>query len=137
MLERLVGRNLQEAIGEGGPLKPERVGRYISQAATALELAHGVGIVHRDLKPANLFLHEVSDEKPSLKVSTSAWSSTRRGPTDRMRDAFGGTPLYMAPEQARGQLRGSARRPTSTRSRTSRSRCSPARRTGPTARPKK
>ena len=26
------------------------------------------------------------------------------GPTERMRDAFGGTPLYMAPEQVRGQL---------------------------------
>ncbi|HEY5950974.1 MAG TPA: protein kinase [Kofleriaceae bacterium] len=117
VLERLEGRNLQEVIAERGPFKPERVGRYIAQAATALELAHGLGIVHRDLKPANLFLHEV-DRDARGSPGASATDAPKRivkvldfglvvdtgGPTERMRDAFGGTPLYMAPEQVRGQL---------------------------------
>ncbi len=108
VLERLDGRNLQEVIAERGPFKPERVGRYIAQAATALELAHGLGIVHRDLKPANLFLHELSGDDPRgkriLKVLDFGLVVDTGGPTERMRDAFGGTPLYMAPEQVRGQL---------------------------------
>jgi non-specific serine/threonine protein kinase len=104
VLERLIGQNLQERIGEGGPLKPERVVRYMAQAASALELAHGLGIVHRDLKPANLFLHDTGDDTRILKVLDFGHVVDTGGPTERMRDAFGGTPLFMAPEQARGQL---------------------------------
>jgi non-specific serine/threonine protein kinase len=104
VLERLVGSNLQEVLAERGPFKPERVGRLIAQAATALELAHGVGIVHRDLKPANLFLHQVGEKQRILKVLDFGLVVDTGGPTNRMRDAFGGTPLYMAPEQVRGQL---------------------------------
>ncbi len=104
VLERLVGKNFQEVIADRGALKPERVGRYIAQAATALELAHGLGIVHRDLKPANLFLHEVRENKRIIKVLDFGLVVDTGGPTERMRDAFGGTPLYMAPEQVRGQL---------------------------------
>jgi serine/threonine protein kinase/predicted ATPase len=118
VLERLEGRNLQEVIADRGPFKPERVGRYIAQAAAALELAHGLGIVHRDLKPANLFLHELDSDGRRTAVGSSSSDAPKRivkvldfglvvdtaGPTERMRDAFGGTPLYMAPEQVRGQL---------------------------------
>ncbi|HEX5059345.1 MAG TPA: protein kinase [Kofleriaceae bacterium] len=105
VLERLDGRNLQEVIADRGPMKPERVGRYIAQAAAALELAHGLGIVHRDLKPANLFAHEVGENTHRVvKVLDFGLVVDTGGPTDRLRDAFGGTPLYMAPEQVRGQL---------------------------------
>ncbi len=104
VLERLEGRNLQEVIADRGPFKPERVGRYITQAAAALELAHGLGIVHRDLKPANIFLHEVGEGKRIVKVLDFGLVVDTGGPTERYRDAFGGTPLYMAPEQVRGQL---------------------------------
>ena len=104
VLERLVGRNLQELLIERGPVKPSRIVRYIAHAAAALELAHGVGIVHRDLKPANLFLHAIDDRKTIIKVLDFGLVVDTAGPTERMRDAFGGTPLYMAPEQVRGQL---------------------------------
>ncbi len=104
VLERLDGKNLQEVIAGGGPMSPERVARYIAQAAAALELAHGLGIVHRDLKPANLFLHETGDGTRIVKVLDFGLVVDTGGPTERLRDAFGGTPLYMAPEQVRGQL---------------------------------
>ncbi|HEY5926583.1 MAG TPA: protein kinase, partial [Kofleriaceae bacterium] len=104
VLEKLEGHNLQDLVADRGPFKPERVGRYIAHAASALELAHGLGIVHRDLKPANLFLHELGDNKRIVKVLDFGLVVDTGGPTDRMRDAFGGTPLYMAPEQVRGQL---------------------------------
>jgi predicted ATPase len=103
VLERLEGLNLQELIGEHGPLAPAQVATYMAQAASALELAHGLGIVHRDLKPANLYLHDEGGG-PVVKVLDFGLVVDTGGPTDRLRDAFGGTPLYMAPEQVRGQL---------------------------------
>ncbi len=104
VLERLAGKNLQEVLDERGPLDPSRVARYIAQTATALELAHGLGIVHRDLKPANVYLHDVGDGTRIVKVLDFGLVVDTAGPTERLRDAFGGTPLYMAPEQVRGQL---------------------------------
>jgi serine/threonine protein kinase/predicted ATPase len=104
VLERLAGQNLQDVVGLTGPLPASEVARVIAQAAAALELAHGVGIVHRDLKPANLFLHDRGDGPPIVKVLDFGMVVDIAGPTDRMRDAFGGTPFYMAPEQVRGQL---------------------------------
>lgn len=104
VLERLRGKNLQEVLHDRGPLAPARVARYVGHAATALDLAHGLGIVHRDLKPANLFLHELGENKRVVKVLDFGLVVDTGGPTDRFRDAFGGTPLYMAPEQVRGQL---------------------------------
>jgi predicted ATPase len=104
VLERLDGRNLQEVIAEMGSVKPASVVRFVAQAASALELAHGLGIIHRDLKPANLFLHRGSDGQPIVKVLDFGMVVDIAGPTNRLRDAFGGTPLYMAPEQVRGQL---------------------------------
>ena len=104
VLERLEGRDLQEIVADLGPLPPEQVARIISQAATALELAHGLGIVHRDLKPANLFLHTAPEQRGVVKVLDFGMVVDVGGPVDRDKDAFGGTPLYMAPEQVRGQL---------------------------------
>jgi non-specific serine/threonine protein kinase len=104
VLERLVGRTLQEIVDEQGPVRPSRVVRYVTEAAAALELAHGVGIVHRDLKPANLFIHALDEKHAVTKVLDFGMVVDTAGPTERVRDAFGGTPLYMAPEQVRGQL---------------------------------
>ncbi len=104
VLEHLHGRNLQEVLDDTGPLKPIEVAEWLGQAASALELAHGLGIVHRDLKPANLFLHGAPGARPILKVLDFGMVIDVTGPTERGRDAFGGTPMYMAPEQVRGQL---------------------------------
>ena len=106
VLERLAGNNLQEVVAASGPLDAAAVVRTIAEAAAALELAHGVGIVHRDLKPANLFQHASAGAGGArvIKVLDFGMVVDTAGPTDRMRDAFGGTPFYMAPEQVRGQL---------------------------------
>ncbi|MCA9677285.1 MAG: serine/threonine protein kinase, partial [Myxococcales bacterium] len=103
-MERLDGRDLQELLDAHGAFTPERVVRFVDHAARALELAHGLGIVHRDLKPANLFLHRAGPRRLIVKVLDFGLVADVGDDSGRSRDAFGGTPLYMAPEQVRGQL---------------------------------
>src|SRR6185503_6679255 len=93
-----------------GPLSPVEVVVYLRQAARALDKAHALGIVHRDLKPANIFLTVREDGTPCVKLVdfgiakiTGAAGRSLAGPSNTTAGMIFGTPLYMAPEQARGE----------------------------------
>jgi hypothetical protein len=74
----------------------------LQQAALALDKTHAAGVVHRDLKPHNLFVSQRDDGSPCLKILdfgiAKLIDSSRA--SDRTRSA--GTPVYMPPEQIRG-----------------------------------
>jgi serine/threonine-protein kinase len=73
--------------------------------ASALRAAHRVGVIHRDLKPDNVFL--VPDPDGGVdrtKVLDFGIAKLADGASEHrntMTGALIGTPLYMAPEQAR------------------------------------
>ena len=106
VMEYLPGLNLQELLDRHGPLPAERVVYLLRQVCQGLREAHQVGLIHRDIKPANVFaakrggLYDVVKlldfglvkpvgENPSVSLSQEGGIS--------------GTPLFMSPEQARGQ----------------------------------
>ncbi len=107
VMEYLSGEDLAAAIARLGPIDPGTVKRIIAQAAMGLMKAHEAGVMHRDIKPANLFLAERDGDVVVklldfgiAKIRIDVTSSENRELTKT--GAVLGSPLYMSPEQARG-----------------------------------
>src|SRR6185295_8444177 len=103
-MEWLQGESLGQRLARGRLSSREAI-VVLSVLCRALEAAHTAGVIHRDLKPDNVFLAN-DDEGWRVKlldfgIAKLSNATTSAGPT-----ATGvavGTPLYMAPEQARGE----------------------------------
>ncbi len=110
VMEYLPGLNLQELVERFGPMPPERVIHFLSQACAALAEAHRLGMVHRDLKPANLFAAERGGEFDFTKlldfglVVEDARADWLSRPSMQSGMPRAGSPFYMSPEQGRGEL---------------------------------
>jgi serine/threonine-protein kinase len=102
-MELLAGTNLRQAL-DGGPFDPVRAVRTLLPIARALECAHRAGIVHRDVKPDNIVLAVGArgDLQPKLVDFGVAKILTRPNQLTILGAAVG-SPLYMSPEQARGE----------------------------------
>jgi tetratricopeptide (TPR) repeat protein/tRNA A-37 threonylcarbamoyl transferase component Bud32 len=106
-MEYVEGVDLKAFLAARGPLAPEEAVELTRQLLSTLTEAHKHGIVHRDLKPENLMVVESAGGVRVLKVLDFGLSKL----VDRQIDASHrtlpgrvlGTPLYMAPEQWRGE----------------------------------
>jgi serine/threonine protein kinase len=87
------------------PSQPEEAARLVITLARAVDYAHSMGIIHRDLKPSNILL--TRDGTPKISDFGLAKLIGEREEEEAV-TAEGmilGTPSYMAPEQARGDIR--------------------------------
>ncbi|WP_437723675.1 serine/threonine-protein kinase [Sorangium sp. So ce861] len=107
VMERLHGETLAQRIERRGVVSPSELVDIMLQVLSALVTAHERGIVHRDLKPENIFLSERAGMLPVAKLLDFGISqaSGMDGAMDLTRTGMVmGTPYYMAPEQARGDV---------------------------------
>jgi serine/threonine protein kinase len=105
VMEWLVGESLQDRL-ERGPLPLREVLSILSAIARALEAVHAAGVVHRDLKPDNVFL-VADDDGLRIKLLDFGIAKLSADAPTVSRTATGmimGTPLFMSPEQARGEM---------------------------------
>lgn len=108
VMDLLNGQSLSDIIKQDGLLEPERALPIFLQIADALAYTHKKGIIHRDLKPSNVLIIERLGNKEEVRIldfgiakllpheGTDGVALTQTG------EVFG-SPLYMSPEQCRGE----------------------------------
>ncbi|HEV7280340.1 MAG TPA: serine/threonine-protein kinase [Pirellulaceae bacterium] len=80
----------------------DEIAKVFEKLSRAIGYAHAMGVVHRDLKPSNVIVDD-ANEPHVLDFGLSNSRVTGEAVTFR-RDVPVGTPAYMAPEQATGEL---------------------------------
>lgn len=106
VMELLEGESLDVTLAREKVIAPQEAVALLIPTLSALSAAHAAGIIHRDLKPANLFVVKLQDGTTYPKLLD--FGLARRGQAgERVRQtSVGGTPLYIAPEQFRGEAVG-------------------------------
>ncbi|MES2641372.1 MAG: bifunctional serine/threonine-protein kinase/formylglycine-generating enzyme family protein [Myxococcota bacterium] len=94
LISRLHDARVLDEARSDLPAGFRRLVDVLERAARAVSYAHAQGVVHRDLKPSNLLVGEHGE------VMVVDWGLVR--PAGVSQGGVAGTPVYMAPEQARG-----------------------------------
>jgi WD40 repeat protein len=106
VMEFVPGQTLAALLARG-PMPFKEAAELVRKLADALDYAHGFGIIHRDVKPANVLVDERGEPQLTdfglARYAGGAFSITQEG-------QILGTPDYMSPEQARGDVQQADRR---------------------------
>ena len=100
VMEYLPSRTLGAVLAEQGCLPVHAVASIGKQVASALAAAHVAQIVHRDVKPGNILIAEGG----TAKITDFGVSRAAGDVTVTQTGMMAGTPAYLAPEVARGQV---------------------------------
>ena len=100
LLEFIRGPHLQQ-YAKQHRITPREAANIVMKLALALDTAHASGVIHCDLTPRNVV---ISDDD-QLRIIDFGLSRIKDAWTDNteLDHRIGGTPAFMAPEQARGE----------------------------------
>jgi len=106
-MQYIDGRELKEAAAE---MSVEEKSIVFEKIADALHAAHRAGLIHRDIKPSNIMVERLEDGpwKPYIMDFGLARDLESQGHT--VSGTILGTPCYMPPEQAQGNMASMDRR---------------------------
>ena len=101
VFEYVPGRTLADLLATGGAMPAIEAADLMLDVLDALVAAHAAGVIHRDVKPSNVLV----DASGRARVMDFGIASPVRGDQPGAgRPAYTGTPGYMAPEVAQGQV---------------------------------
>ena len=112
VMELVKGSSLAELMNDGA-LTLKRAVEIGADVAQALSEAHHHGVIHRDIKPSNVLVNERGEVKVlDFGLAKQLNAETAQAVDSKARTLFAaqtrsgvviGTPLYLSPEQARGE----------------------------------
>ncbi len=111
------GRRGSQAMADSQDLDLRKLLRRFLDVCNAIDYAHSRGVLHRDIKPSNIILGKhgetlvvdwglakatgKGDESAGERTMTPIFAS---GSAETLPGSAMGTPAYMSPEQARGEI---------------------------------
>jgi len=108
VMELLRGRDLKQALLQGGGLPAAQALRIVREAARGLAAGHREGIVHRDVKPANVFLVGADGDVDYVRVLDFGIAKPLEPDDDALTLTTAGqlphSPAYASPEQTSPEL---------------------------------
>jgi serine/threonine protein kinase len=104
VLQYVDGGDLRRRMDES-PWSAEAAVRLVVTLAHAVHYAHSHGIVHRDLKPSNILLTREGVPRISDFGLAKLEGEREEDSSRTLEGTVIGTPSYMAPEQAMGEIR--------------------------------
>jgi|AGTN01.3.fsa_nt_gi Serine/threonine protein kinase len=108
VMERIKGISLLEIIRTIGRIDdPENIATIMMQVCDALSYAHARGVIHRDLKASNIVLvKEGENQEIVVKVLDFGIAKIEGDMRITYSGLALGSPIYMSPEQCRGETLG-------------------------------
>jgi serine/threonine protein kinase len=104
VMELLKGETLADRLRRDRVIGPFDLVKILSQMASALDEAHGLGIIHRDVKPDNVFLAKTKSGEVFVKMLDFGMAKRTNVANPSVVTEEGtsvGTPDFMSPEQLR------------------------------------